>query len=85
MRGANLGLKTALVVTPVNVLHNWRQEFKKWEPREFKPLRVYMLEDKSRFSPDKPYLQACSIVAAGVCMFLSISVLVLPNFLVILT
>ncbi|XP_057250433.1 protein CHROMATIN REMODELING 20 isoform X3 [Beta vulgaris subsp. vulgaris] len=48
MRGANLGLKTALVVTPVNVLHNWRQEFKKWEPREFKPLRVYMLEDKSR-------------------------------------
>uniref|UniRef100_A0A803KNM3 Uncharacterized protein n=1 Tax=Chenopodium quinoa TaxID=63459 RepID=A0A803KNM3_CHEQI len=48
MRSVALGLKTALVVTPVNVLHNWRQEFKKWEPEEFKPLRVYMLEDKSR-------------------------------------
>ena len=49
MRSVDLGLKTALVVAPVNVLHNWKHEFKKWEPKEFKPLRVYMLEDKSRF------------------------------------
>ncbi|KAJ8441166.1 hypothetical protein Cgig2_024895 [Carnegiea gigantea] len=48
MRSVDLGLKTALVVAPVNVLHNWRQEFKKWEPTEFKPLRVYMLEDRPR-------------------------------------
>lgn len=48
MRSVDLGLKTALIVTPVNVLHNWRQEFRKWEPKEFKPLRVYMLEDKPR-------------------------------------
>lgn len=49
MRTADLGLKTALVVTPVNVLHNWRQEFVKWKPVEEKPLRVYMLEDVTRF------------------------------------
>lgn len=48
MRTADLGLKTALVVTPVNVLHNWRQEFVKWKPLEEKPLRVYMLEDVTR-------------------------------------
>ncbi|XP_008807947.1 protein CHROMATIN REMODELING 20 isoform X2 [Phoenix dactylifera] len=48
MRTADLGLKTALVVTPVNVLHNWRQEFVKWKPVERKPLRVYMLEDVTR-------------------------------------
>ncbi|CAO2827435.1 unnamed protein product [Amaranthus hypochondriacus] len=48
MRSVDLGLKTALVVAPVNVLHNWKHEFKKWEPKEFKPLRVYMLEEKSR-------------------------------------
>ncbi|KAI6692762.1 hypothetical protein NL676_020472 [Syzygium grande] len=48
MRAIELGLKTALIVTPVNVLHNWRREFVKWTPSEFKPLRVYMLEDISR-------------------------------------
>ncbi|XP_030511569.1 protein CHROMATIN REMODELING 20 isoform X2 [Rhodamnia argentea] len=48
MRVVELGLKTALIVTPVNVLHNWRREFVKWTPSEFKPLRVYMLEDVSR-------------------------------------
>ncbi|BBH06757.1 P-loop containing nucleoside triphosphate hydrolases superfamily protein [Prunus dulcis] len=32
MRSIDLGLKTALIVTPVNVLHNWRQEFMKWRP-----------------------------------------------------
>ncbi|KAM7250359.1 hypothetical protein ACFE04_022242 [Oxalis oulophora] len=47
MRIADLGLRTALVVTPVNVLHNWRQEFMKWKPLEVKPLRVFMLEDAS--------------------------------------
>ncbi|KAK1581796.1 hypothetical protein Q3G72_009099 [Acer saccharum] len=48
MRSVDLGLRTALIVTPVNVLHNWRQEFLKWRPSEVKPLRVYMLEDVSR-------------------------------------
>lgn len=48
MRSVDLGLKTALIVTPVSVLHNWRQEFIKWEPSEMKPLRVSMLEDVPR-------------------------------------
>ncbi|XP_012089374.1 protein CHROMATIN REMODELING 20 isoform X2 [Jatropha curcas] len=48
MRSVDLGLRTALIVTPVNVLHNWRQEFMKWRPSEVKPLRVFMLEDVSR-------------------------------------
>ncbi|XP_028790243.1 protein CHROMATIN REMODELING 20 isoform X2 [Neltuma alba] len=48
MRTTDLGLRTALIVTPVNVLHNWRQEFIKWRPSELKPLRVFMLEDVSR-------------------------------------
>ncbi|XVF06452.1 hypothetical protein REPUB_Repub06bG0049200 [Reevesia pubescens] len=48
MRIVDLGLKTALIVTPVNVLHNWRQEFMKWRPSEVKPLRVFMLEDVPR-------------------------------------
>ncbi|ONM06077.1 chromatin complex subunit A [Zea mays] len=48
MRCAQLGLRTALVVTPVNVLHNWRKEFSKWRPAELKPLRVFMLEDVAR-------------------------------------
>ncbi|XP_048324064.1 protein CHROMATIN REMODELING 20 isoform X2 [Ziziphus jujuba] len=48
MRSVDLGLRTALIVMPVNVLHNWRQEFMKWRPSEVKPLRVFMLEDVSR-------------------------------------
>ncbi|MCD7462186.1 hypothetical protein HAX54_047949 [Datura stramonium] len=48
MRSVDLGLKTALIVTPVSVLHNWRQEFIKWRPSEMKPLRVFMLEDVPR-------------------------------------
>ncbi|XP_042518002.1 protein CHROMATIN REMODELING 20 isoform X2 [Macadamia integrifolia] len=48
MRSVDLGLKTALIVTPVNVLHNWRREFVKWQPTELKPLRVFMLEDVPR-------------------------------------
>ncbi|XP_008441788.2 protein CHROMATIN REMODELING 20 isoform X5 [Cucumis melo] len=48
MRSADLGLRTALIVTPVNVLHNWRQEFFKWKPSELKPLRIFMLEDVPR-------------------------------------
>ncbi|XP_022144469.1 protein CHROMATIN REMODELING 20-like [Momordica charantia] len=48
MRSVDLGLRTALIVTPVNVLHNWRQEFLKWKPSELKPLRVFMLEDVTR-------------------------------------
>ncbi|CAN1271375.1 Protein CHROMATIN REMODELING 20 [Linum perenne] len=48
MRSVDLGLKTALIVTPVNVLYNWRHEFMKWKPSEVKPIRVFMLEDVSR-------------------------------------
>ncbi|KAJ8760391.1 hypothetical protein K2173_015058 [Erythroxylum novogranatense] len=48
MRSIDLGLRTALIVTPVNVLHNWRREFMKWRPSEVKALRVFMLEDVSR-------------------------------------
>ncbi|KAF3452373.1 hypothetical protein FNV43_RR02806 [Rhamnella rubrinervis] len=48
MRSVDLGLRTALIVMPVNVLHNWRREFMKWRPSELKPLRVFMLEDVSR-------------------------------------
>ncbi|KAF8116177.1 hypothetical protein N665_0020s0036 [Sinapis alba] len=48
MRCVDLGLKSALIVTPVNVLHNWRSEFTKWMPSEVKPLRIFMLEDVSR-------------------------------------
>ncbi|XP_059628567.1 protein CHROMATIN REMODELING 20 isoform X2 [Cornus florida] len=48
MRSVDLGLRTALIVTPVSVLHNWRYEFMKWRPSELKPLRVFMLEDVSR-------------------------------------
>ncbi|OVA02313.1 SNF2-related [Macleaya cordata] len=48
MRNVDLGLKSALIVTPVNVLHNWRHEFTKWRPEELKALRVFMLEDVSR-------------------------------------
>ncbi|KAK8963018.1 DNA repair and recombination protein RAD54 [Platanthera guangdongensis] len=48
MRSVDLGLRTALIVTPVNVLHNWRHEFFKWKPTELKPLRVWMLEDVVR-------------------------------------
>lgn len=48
MRSVDLGLRTALIVTPVNVLHNWRHEFTKWKPLELKHLRVYMLEDVPR-------------------------------------
>ncbi|KAJ9542426.1 hypothetical protein OSB04_028932, partial [Centaurea solstitialis] len=48
MRSVDIGLKAAMIVTPVNVLHNWRHEFTKWRPTEFKPIRVYMLEDVPR-------------------------------------
>lgn len=49
MRSIDLGLRTALVVTPVNVLHNWYQEFLKWKPPELKPLRLFLLEEIPRF------------------------------------
>lgn len=54
MRCVDLGLRTVLIVVPVNVLHNWRKEFLKWRPSEVKPLRVFMLEDVSRF--DQVYI-----------------------------
>ncbi|VFQ62592.1 unnamed protein product [Cuscuta campestris] len=48
MRCVDLGFRTALIVTPVSVLHNWRHEFLKWRPTELKPLRIFMLEDVPR-------------------------------------
>ncbi|XP_051119835.1 protein CHROMATIN REMODELING 20 [Andrographis paniculata] len=48
MRSVDLGLRTALIVTPVSVIHNWRFEFMKWRPLELKPLRIFMLEDAPR-------------------------------------
>nr|CAB3499476.1 unnamed protein product [Digitaria exilis] len=48
MKCTQLGLRTALIVAPVNVLHNWRKEFSKWCPAKLKPLRVFMLEDVAR-------------------------------------
>ncbi|KAL7148380.1 hypothetical protein ABFS83_06G174400 [Erythranthe nasuta] len=45
MRSMDLGFKTALIVTPVSVQHNWRHEFLKWKPSELKPLPTFMLED----------------------------------------
>ncbi|KAL5224296.1 hypothetical protein ABZP36_010935 [Zizania latifolia] len=66
MRCAQMGLHTALIVTPVNVLHNWRKEFIKWRPTELKPLRVYMLEDVSRVNI--PYLLTKWRVKGGVLL-----------------
>lgn len=63
MRSIDLGLKTALIVTPVNVLHNWRQEFLKWKPSEVKALRVFMLEDVSRYNETFVYCYFC------ICLF----------------
>lgn len=48
MRSVDLGLRCVLIVTPVSVLHNWRNEFNKWQPSELKPLRIFMLEDVPR-------------------------------------
>ncbi|XP_057784554.1 LOW QUALITY PROTEIN: protein CHROMATIN REMODELING 20-like [Salvia miltiorrhiza] len=48
MRCADLGLKTALILTPVSVLHNWHHEFSKWRPSELKPLGIFMLKDARR-------------------------------------
>ncbi|XP_042016486.1 protein CHROMATIN REMODELING 20-like, partial [Salvia splendens] len=48
MRCTDLGLKTALIVTPVSVLHNWHHEFSKWIPSELRPLRIFMLKDAPR-------------------------------------
>ncbi|KAH7571822.1 hypothetical protein JRO89_XS04G0150700 [Xanthoceras sorbifolium] len=67
MRSVDLGLRTVLIVTPVNVLHNWRQEFLKWRPSELKPLRVYMLEDVSRSNfYVKPFAISPSQLVGGI-------------------
>ncbi|GFQ04948.1 protein chromatin remodeling 20 [Phtheirospermum japonicum] len=47
MRSVDLGLKTALIVTPVSVLHK-RTEFTKWRPCELKPLHIFMHDDFPR-------------------------------------
>ncbi|XP_078427682.1 P-loop containing nucleoside triphosphate hydrolases superfamily protein [Wolffia australiana] len=48
LRLADIGLRKAIIVTPVNVLHNWRQEFIKWKPIELKALRVFMMDSVPR-------------------------------------
>lgn len=48
LKKVDLGLKTVLIVVPVNVLHNWRSEFHKWQPGNEAPVPVYMLEDVAR-------------------------------------
>jgi len=48
LKKMDLGLKTVLIVVPVNVLHNWRSEFHKWQPGNESPIPVYMLEDVAR-------------------------------------
>ncbi|KAJ7569529.1 hypothetical protein O6H91_01G082600 [Diphasiastrum complanatum] len=48
LKHKDLGLKTVLIVVPVNVLHNWRSEFLKWQPIEVDPISVFMLDDVGR-------------------------------------
>lgn len=48
LKKMELGLRTVLIVVPVNVLHNWRSEFHKWQPGNEAPIPVYMLEDVAR-------------------------------------
>uniref|UniRef100_A0A0E0M8C6 ATP-dependent helicase ATRX n=1 Tax=Oryza punctata TaxID=4537 RepID=A0A0E0M8C6_ORYPU len=68
MRCIQLGLHTALIVTPVNVLHNWKKEFIKWCPAELKPLRVYMLEDVPRCRANIQYLLKKWRIKGGVLL-----------------
>ncbi|EEC67097.1 hypothetical protein OsI_33891 [Oryza sativa Indica Group] len=68
MRCIQLGLRTALIVTPVNVLHNWKKEFIKWCPAELKPLRVYMLEDVPRCRANIQYLLKKWRIKGGVLL-----------------
>ena len=48
LKKMDLGLKTVLIVVPVNVLHNWRSEFHKWQPGNDAPIPVYMNDDVGR-------------------------------------
>lgn len=49
MKKKDLRLRTALIVTPVNVLLNWPDEFAKWKPVEMKKLYVYVMDERSRY------------------------------------
>lgn len=80
MRSVDLGLKNAVIVTPVNVLHNWRQEFSKWRPLELKPLRIYMLEDVARFNNFCPFYY----IPCFLCQFCKLSGLFCRNIIVVL-
>ncbi|MCO5556933.1 hypothetical protein L7F22_010488 [Adiantum nelumboides] len=53
LKRKDLGLRTALIVTPVNVLHNWPDEFEKWTPVETKNIHVYVLDETSRHTRRK--------------------------------
>ncbi|BBN12547.1 hypothetical protein Mp_5g21000 [Marchantia polymorpha subsp. ruderalis] len=43
-----LWFKTALIVVPVNVLHNWKREFEMWQDNLHNPIPVYILDDSIR-------------------------------------
>lgn len=70
MRCVDLGLRTALIVMPVNVLHNWKHEFLKWRPSEVKALRIYMLEDVPRF--DEVYKTLFWFFLCGYCFYMAV-------------
>ena len=40
-----LGMKTVMIVLPVNVLFNWKEEFEKWQCMSDYKVRIFMLED----------------------------------------
>ncbi|KAG6555509.1 hypothetical protein Mapa_002744 [Marchantia paleacea] len=40
--------KTALIVVPVNVLHNWKREFEMWQENLRNPISVHILDDSIR-------------------------------------
>lgn len=48
LKTKQLGFRTALIVTPVNVLLNWPDEFEKWSPSEMKQIPVYILDEFNR-------------------------------------
>ena len=48
LKKIDLGLRTVLIVVPVNVLHNWKSEFHKWQPGNEATIPVFMLEDVAR-------------------------------------
>ncbi|XP_024393599.1 protein CHROMATIN REMODELING 20 isoform X2 [Physcomitrium patens] len=79
LKKVDLGLKTVLIVVPVNVLHNWRSEFHKWQPGNEAPVPVYMLEDVARDNVNRARLlgkwQRCGgVMLIGYTAFRNLSI-----------